>query len=375
LLKPRVTIWTTLWLAAALVTALARADGPYVDHVDANVYRARWADSTGVREQRVRIGDRVAVAAVGGLPAFDVELRKPAAPAPSFVTLPSGVPLFVLADTHGEYEIVVELLQAHKVIDRSLRWSFGDGHLVVLGDVFDRGAHQVEILWLLYKLEAEAQRAGGGLHALLGNHEHMVLSGDVRYLNAKYPRTAAALGAASYSALWHGNAVLGQWLRSRAAVMKIGDYLCAHGGVAPVAAQQKLSLQMLNDSLRDSLANRTALPAPAQSLATFVTGPWGPLWYRGYFPGNRQPGEPAHATADEVRQILAHYGVRRILVGHTRVPTVTPLYAGDVIAVQVYPQRDARSGVAVMEALRIDNGRLARARIDGTLEALKVGAP
>lgn len=375
MLKSRETIWTTLWLATALIAGLARADGPYVDRVDANTYRARWAETAGVREQRVRIGERVTVAPVGALPAFEVTLREPAPPAPSFVTLKSGVPLFVVADTHGEYEIVVELLQAHKVIDRQLRWSFGEGHMIVLGDMFDRGAHQVEILWLLYKLEAEAQRAGGGLHVLVGNHEHMVLSGDVRYLNEKYPRAAAALNAGSYSALWHGETVLGQWLRSRAAVMKIGDYLCAHGGIAPVAAQQKLPLHMLNESLRDALANRTALPAPAQSLAAFVTGTWGPLWYRGYFPGDRRPGDPAHATADDVRQILNHYGARRILVGHTRVPTVTPLYGGDVIAVQVYPHRDARSGAAVMEALRIDGGRLARARIDGGLEALDVDAP
>ena len=64
----------------------------------------------------------------------------------------------------------------------------------MLGDVFDRGPNHLEILWLLYQLEAEAARAGGGVHLVLGNHEAMVLNGDLRYLNAKYADTARVLG-------------------------------------------------------------------------------------------------------------------------------------------------------------------------------------
>lgn len=356
-----------LWLASAALAGVAYADGPYVERLASQRLRARWVDDAGVREAHLRSGDTVTVAAVGTLPPLQVTLREPASPAPTLIPLSEAAPLFVVADTHGEYEILAALLQAHRVIDDSLRWAFGTGHLVVLGDVFDRGPHQVEILWLLYQLEAEAQRAGGGVHVLVGNHEHMVLAGDLRYLHPKYSRTAQALNVSSYTALWGETSVLGQWLRTRATVLKIGDYLCAHGGIAPVAAAQAVPLHVLNDALRAAFQDRVALPAPAQSLVAFVTGPWGPLWYRGYFPGARQAGEPPQATASEVREILAHYGATRILVGHTRVPTVTPLYGGAVIAVQVYPHRDAHSGTMVMEALRI-----ARARIDGTLEMLEL---
>ncbi len=38
------------------------------------------------------------------MPAFNVKLRAPAATPPDEVKLPSGVPLFVMADTHGEYQ-------------------------------------------------------------------------------------------------------------------------------------------------------------------------------------------------------------------------------------------------------------------------------
>ena len=74
---------------------------------------------------------------------------------------------------------------AGKVIDTDLTWSFGDGHLVIVGDVFDRGPNVTECLWLIYRLEQEASAAGGAVHFLLGNHELMVMRGDLRYLNER----------------------------------------------------------------------------------------------------------------------------------------------------------------------------------------------
>jgi hypothetical protein len=51
------------------------------------------------------------------------------------------------------------------------------------------------------------------------------------------------------------------------------------------------------------------------------------------------------------------------------VPTVTPLYDGRVIAVQVYPRRDD-AGNAHMEALLVKKDVFYRARIDGGIEEL-----
>ena len=75
----------------------------------------------------------------------------------------------------------------------------------------------------------------------------------------------------------------------------------------------------------------------------------GPLWYRGYFPGQ---ADFTAATAQDVDLTLEAFGARRILVGHTIVPTVTPLYGGKVIAVQVQPRQDD-AGKASFESLLI----------------------
>ena len=75
---------------------------------------------------------------------------------------------------------------------------------------------------------------------------------------------------------------------------------------------------------------------------------------------------------DDVDRILKRFNVTSIVVGHTRVPTVTPLYDGKVIAVQVYPHRDQQTNAPLMEGLSILRGELARARIDGGTESLSV---
>lgn len=357
-------------LGVGPVVAASLQDGPYVIRSADGKLTARWiesdADSPRVRERDVKVGDVVTVAAVGTLPAFEVKLRGPAKPAADEIEVTARAPLFVMADTHGEYEIAATLLQRHGVIDERLRWSFGKGQLAVLGDVFDRGPNQTELLWLLYKLEAEAARAGGGVHLAVGNHESMVLTGDNRYLNPKYPHVASLLGADNYTSLWNEQSLLGQWLRSKAAMFRIGKYLCLHGGVSPELLDRGLTLATVNRTVRAALSERSTPSEQTQ----FVMGENGPLWYRGYFEAvARNAGIPLAQSAD-IDRIHERFGVAAILVGHTRVPAVTALYDGRVIAVQVYPHRDQRTHAPVMEALLVEKGQMFRVRADGSREML-----
>jgi hypothetical protein len=301
------------------------------------------------------------------VPSFAVALRPPAAVSPDEVKFSARSPLFVVADTHGEYEILVSMLRAQGVLGPKLEWKFGRGHLVVLGDVFDRGPNHLEILWLLYKLEAEAAKAGGGAHLVLGNHETMVLRGDLRYLHAKYAESARVLGVGSYATLFAADTLLGQWLRARPAMLRVNDNLCLHAGVSRALVDSTLSLADINQTVRAVLKDRPEAAVGAE----LVMGSLGPLWYRGYFAEQRD--FPTASMAD-VDLALKTFGARRILVGHTIVPTVTPLYEGKVIAVQVYPKHDDRGG-AVFESLLIRNGQFFQARLDGSLQRLAAVKP
>ncbi len=68
--------------------------------------------------------------------------------------------IFVLGDIHGRYDEVQQILLEHEVMDSSLNWSWGNGHLLFIGDIFDRGDEVTQILWLIYRLEYQAKKAG-----------------------------------------------------------------------------------------------------------------------------------------------------------------------------------------------------------------------
>ena len=61
--------------------------------------------------------------------------------------------VFVMSDPHGKLNCVMSLLRGNNVIDKDYHWSFGTNHLVVIGDIFDRGKDVPQIFWLFYKLE------------------------------------------------------------------------------------------------------------------------------------------------------------------------------------------------------------------------------
>ncbi|HUQ09685.1 MAG TPA: metallophosphoesterase [Steroidobacteraceae bacterium] len=334
-------------------------DGPYVLRSAAGGWEAVSVEVTAAgarpRSRLVKEGESLMVAAVGQAPAFAVKLRAPAPDSGSSVDT-KDAPVFVVADTHGEYEIFVGMLRDHQIVDARLRWKFGRGHLVVLGDVFDRGPNHLEILWLLYELEAEAARAGGGVHLVLGNHEVMALSGDLRYLNTHYSETAQVLGKASYSELFARDSMLGQWLRSKPAMLVVNDSLCLHAGVSRALLDSGLTIADINATVRSTLNGE-----PGQgAIGELVMGTNGPLWYRGYF---AEQSAFLTATAEDVELTLKTFGARRILIGHTIVPTITPMYGGKVIAVQVYPKREP--GGTAFESLLIRKGKLLRAQPGG----------
>jgi hypothetical protein len=349
-------------IAAFSLLPLAHADGTDGPYVMRGGAEAWWVDAGAVRRiEPLKPGATLAIPGVGDLPAFQVKLRPAAKDDPDSVDT-RVAPLFVVADTHGEYEILAHELVKQRVLDAKLRWTFGRGHLVLLGDVFDRGPNQLEILWLLYGLEAEALKAGGGVHLLLGNHETMMFRGDLRYLNPKYSNSAAALGVASYPDLFAADSVLGQWLRTKSAVLRIDGYLCLHGGISPALVSRKLSLAEINGGIRAVLKGAST----DAELDELLMKTDGPLWYRGYF--DDQPGF-TRATDADIDRALAAFGAKRILIGHTIVPTITSLYGGKVIAVQVYPKHEA-GAPDHFEALFIEHGKLFRALPGGQREPL-----
>ena len=158
--------------------------------------------------------------------------------------------------------------------------------------------------------------------------------------------------------------MIGQGLRTKPAVLRLNDYLCLHGGISPELVARKISLADINAVVRTLLGESVFDTDAGRDRAVFVMGDQGPLWFRGYFSSD---DAPASVSAQDVDRIREFFGVQTLLVGHTRVPTITSLYDGKVIAVQVYPRRDD-TGKVEFEALLIRNKALLRALPDGKTE-------
>jgi diadenosine tetraphosphatase ApaH/serine/threonine PP2A family protein phosphatase len=296
-------------------------DGPYVSfQAGGNALSVTWVcKGKTVRKVIAKAAGAVIAPVCGYAKPITIRDDKPSFPVPVTFMAKNGV---ALSDVHGQFDVMVDLLKRHGVIDRDLKWSFGDGHMVMIGDMFDRGPKVTEVLWFLYGLEVEARAAGGAVHVLLGNHETMVLYDDLRYINPKYAAVGKMLEA-SHSQLFNEQTVLGRWLRSKPLLIQVNDMLFVHGGLNPEYTALMLSLQETNEAFRESLgrARATLRDTP---LASFLYGSRGPLWYRGYF---REP----KIDSASLDALLKQYGVGRMVVGHTTLKGVFSHFGGRVI--------------------------------------------
>jgi calcineurin-like phosphoesterase family protein len=268
-----------------------------------------------------------------------------AAPGPSRIAAAAAAPceidrverIVAVGDVHGAYDRFVEILQTAGLLDGRLRWSGGTAHLVQVGDVVDRGPDSLKTFDLLQKLEEEAPRAGGAVHALLGNHEVMRMLGDLRYtvpgeyqafVNARSGQVrddfikrvspqdrddvlkATPLGLVEMRVAFGRQGNYGKWLRKLNVVVKINGILFAHGGVSPTTAS--LSCSDINRTAQRELTEDET-KTRADPLHTLIASEGGPLWYRGL-------AQESDAFEGQVDEILAKQHLRAIVIGHTIVP-------------------------------------------------------
>jgi hypothetical protein len=271
--------------------------------------------------------------------------------------------ILAVSDIHGEYDAMVSFLERAGVIDEAGRWTWGTGHLVVVGDVVDRGNRVTECLWLLYRLEQEAERAGGRVHVLLGNHEMMVMRDDLRYVNAKYTAGIVRYSGIRYPDLFGPDMELGRWLRSKPLVLKLNDIVFVHGGLAPELVTRQLDIAQVNAIGRASLG-LSSVALTFSDVPGLLFGSTGPLWYRGYLPGGNDRYPPA--TSQDVDAVLAFYGAKTIVVGHTDIPQIMPFHGGRVIAIDV-----SLESLGTFQGLLWENGAFSVVTGMGTLQPLR----
>ena len=198
--------------------------------------------------------------------------------------------IVAISDPHGAYEAMVRTLVNAEVIDGDRNWSGGDTHLVITGDLMDRGTDSRKIMDLVMQMEQQAIADGGMVHLLLGNHEVMNLVGDLRYvapgeyaafaedespaererwfrlfsaqkLNLSAPDEEALRaefdkdrppGFFGHRQAFSGEGKYGKWLLEKPLMVVVNGNVFVHGGLPPLVAD--LGLDDLNDILRSQVS-------------------------------------------------------------------------------------------------------------------------
>lgn len=275
--------------------------------------------------------------------------------------------IVAVGDLHGDYEAWIAIARDAGLIDARNRWAAAKTTFVQLGDITDRGPDSLKIIRHLQKLEKEASAAGGKVIVLIGNHEAMNVTGDLRYVDpgeyaafvdrqsnsrreaffkanvkaitesllARNPDlvedhvkqawiNATPLGMIEHQRAWAPGGELGRWAASLTAIVKLGDTLFVHGGLsAPFTAMG--GIEAINRRVRAAVA------AGDKSPASILTDPLGPLWYRGLITrgpsfeqevaaaaaASGKPNIPRPPMAQELDMVLAAFGVKRLVVAHT----------------------------------------------------------
>lgn len=249
--------------------------------------------------------------------------------------------ILAVSDIEGNFKGLKMILSGNKIIDENFNWSFGDNHLVLVGDFFDRGLNVTECLWLIYKLENEAERQGGKVHFILGNHEMMNLKGQLKYLRNKYKENADTLELA-YNEWYSINSELGRWLRTKNIIEKIGTLLFVHAGVRK-DFPESYTIQQINDSMRYCIDYTFTKEEQRRNL--FI-GNESPIWYRGI--------SKEQESGEDVSKTLAKFGAGKMIVGHTIVEKIKYLYGETVIDIDLYHKQNSDGDK--MFALWIENG-------------------
>ena len=254
--------------------------------------------------------------------------------------------IVAIGDLHGDYARYIDVMQSAGLIDKKGKWIGGKTHLVQTGDIPDRGADTRKIIDHIVKLARQAKKKGGYVHLLIGNHEAMNVTGDLRYVTAGEFKAFTTRNSArlqnmqwerqvewmranmpdfeeldllAYRQEWEQKVPLG-WVEHRQGwaldgeygsivkdnqvAVQINDTIFLHGGIS--AKYCKFSLQSLTEQVIEVMGRYD----PA--IISIVNDPLGPLWYRGL--AREKEEEIFSQTLDN---ILNRYAARRIVIGHT----------------------------------------------------------
>ena len=218
-------------------------------------------------------------------------------PAIAQATPSTSKTIIAVGDLHADLSSAKKAFSIAGITDSTGTWILKDAIVVQTGDLTDRGPDGQPLLEWVRDLETQARTHNSQFIVLLGNHEVMNLQGDWRYVSQADIQSFGGLEQRKQAFTVGGE--WSEWLKTKDAVLQIGDTIFVHGGVSRhfVKPAETLSKEVRLAML--GLGDRSIL------------GENGPLWYRGYWRQTEAMG------CEEAQFVLGTLGAKRMVMGHT----------------------------------------------------------
>ena len=224
-------------------------------------------------------------------------------------------PTFVVGDVHARLDVLRRLLRDAGLIDGSGRWRGQDARLWLVGDLVDRGPDGIGTIELVQRLQQE-----GDVHCLLGNHELLLLAAW------RFPDVTTVVPGGMFRRLWELNGGVErdlerltpdhvEWMTLLPVLALEGETLLIHAD-AGAYLRYGDSIDAVNACVRATLSGDDV-----------------DAFYRLLDDSTERH---AFADLDIVEKMLATFGGRRIVHGHTPISLLLDRPAREVTEPLVY---------------------------------------
>ena len=167
---------------------------------------------------------------------------------PAVVAIQTTEVVHALGDTHGDYDRVVKLLVAGKLIadapasPEKVTWSGGRSILVVTGDMIDKWDHSLEVIALMRALVSSAASQGGRVVISVGNHEAEFLGDPTSEKTKEFQKELKAAGTKPKEvANGTDSEGIGKFLRCLPFASRVNGWFFAHAGSTKGRTLEQLS--------------------------------------------------------------------------------------------------------------------------------------
>ena len=232
--------------------------------------------------------------------------------------LPACKRIISIGDIHGDWSATIRSFKIAGLIDDRKNWIADPPDTVVIqvGDILDRGRDNMtsdensekKILQFFDSMNKKAKKFGGGVYCLMGNHEFMNISGVMDY--------SSPMGIKGFGGLVNrmrefapGNKMAIRLGCTRNVLMKVGDFLFVHAGLA--TNPKNHSIDYINTLMRKYVLGQTDVRDTKDFHHMFDNNK-GYLWTRDLGYNHQKP-----LTCRKLNKELKTFHVGQLVIGHS----------------------------------------------------------